>query len=201
MSSVRVVAVSGNFSAPSRTLTLTRQIVNALDQELVAESHLFELSSLAASVGKALCRRDVSPEAARALGLVESAGLLVVATPVYRGSYAGLFKHLFDLIDQDALIDVPVILAATGGSERHCLVIEHQLRPLFSFFQAITVPIGIYATPADFSDGQISSAQVLARIELAARQAAKLVRHRLPNAAERHLLQSAISLQGSPPQP
>lgn len=49
---------------------------------------------------------------------------------MYRGSYTGLFKHFFDFIHQDALIDKPILLAATGGSERHALVIDHQLRPL-----------------------------------------------------------------------
>ena len=78
--------------------------------------------------------------------------MLVVATPVFRGSYTGLFKHFFDFVHQDALIDKPVLLAATGGSERHALVIDHQLRPLFSFFQARTLPLGIYATDKDFVD-------------------------------------------------
>lgn len=77
---------------------------------------------------------------------IESADLLLVASPVYRGSYPGLLKHLFDLIDLNALIDTPVLLAATGGTERHALVLDHQLRPLFSFFQAITLPSG--STPA-----------------------------------------------------
>ncbi|MFQ2466534.1 NAD(P)H-dependent oxidoreductase [Aeromonas caviae] len=58
----------------------------------------------------------------------------MVATPVFRGSYTGLFKRFFDLIGQDTLTDKPVLLAATGGSQRHALVIDHQIRPLFSFF-------------------------------------------------------------------
>ncbi|WP_201748528.1 NAD(P)H-dependent oxidoreductase, partial [Escherichia coli] len=90
--------------------------------------------------------------------------LLVVAAPVHRGSYPGLFKHLIDFIELDALVDTPVLLAATGGSERHALVIDHQLRPLFSFLQAHTLPIGVYATPADFDGEHINSAALQARI-------------------------------------
>jgi len=51
-------------------------------------------------------------------------------------------------------------------------VIDHQLRPLFSFLQAHTLPIGVYATPADFSGDQVSSAALQARIVLAAERAA-----------------------------
>ncbi|WP_054907200.1 NAD(P)H-dependent oxidoreductase, partial [Pseudomonas sp. NBRC 111135] len=105
---------------------------------------------------------------------IETADLLVVASPVYRGSYPGLLKHLFDLVDMNALIDTPVLLAATGGSERHALVLDHQLRPLFSFFQSITLPIGVYASEADFANYQITSDTLRARIQLAAERAAPL---------------------------
>ena len=102
------------------------------------------------------------------------ADLLIVAAPVFRGSYPGLLKHLFDLIDLNALVNTPVLLAATGGSERHALVLDHQLRPLFSFFQALTLPIGVYATEADFANYQITSEPLKARIRLAAERAAPL---------------------------
>src|ERR671918_283478 len=59
---------------------------------------------------------------------------LMVASPVYRASFTGLFKHVFDFVGQYSLIDTPVLLAATGGSDRHALIIDHQFRPLFSFF-------------------------------------------------------------------
>ncbi|MNE59376.1 hypothetical protein D3C80_1544630 [compost metagenome] len=67
-----------------------------------------------------------------------------------------------------------MLLAATGGSERHALVLDHQLRPLFSFFQALTLPIGVYAAEADFDDYQISSETLKARIALAAERAAPI---------------------------
>jgi FMN reductase len=90
-----------------------------------------------------------------------------VATPVYRASYTGLFKHLFDLVHHESLIDIPVLLAATGGSDRHALVIDHQLRPLFSFFQAQTLPVGVYAVEKDFDGYDIASAALQERIALA----------------------------------
>ena len=84
-----------------------------------------------------------------------------MATPVYKAAYTGLFKHLFDLIDPKVLEGRPVILAATGGSDRHALVIEHHLRPLFAFFRAHAVPTGLYATNADFSaEGDLTEAMI-----------------------------------------
>ncbi|MBB5399817.1 MsuE subfamily FMN reductase [Paraburkholderia sp. JPY162] len=109
---------------------------------------------------------------------IETADALIVASPVYRASYTGLFKHLFDLVHHETLFDVPVLLAATGGSERHALVIDHQLRPLLSFFQAHTLPLGVYGSEADFNDHRVSSPLLSERIALAIERAAPLIAQR-----------------------
>jgi FMN reductase len=171
---LNVVAVSAGAYLPSRTLVLTQAIVAELENQLPISSHIIEFGSIARDVGGALSRSELSAEVEQQLRRIETADLLVVATPVYRGTYPGQFKHLFDLIDMNALIDTPVLLAATGGSERHALVIDHQLRPLFSFFQALTLPIGVYASEADFSNYQITSELLHARIQLAAERAVPL---------------------------
>ncbi|WP_342665157.1 NAD(P)H-dependent oxidoreductase [Kaistia granuli] len=112
--------------------------------------------------------------ARQAFEAILDADALVVASPVYKGSYLGLFKHLFDLIDPKQLAGKPVILGATGGSERHALVIEHQLRPLFGFFNTQIVPTGLYATEKDFDDGAVGPA-LSERIGVAASQLARLI--------------------------
>jgi FMN reductase len=171
---IKVVAVTGSTFRPSRTLVLTQSIVTELGKHLPIQSHLIELGDIARAVGGALSRKELPETVEHELRAIESADLLVVATPVYRGTYPGQFKHLFDLIDQNALIDTPVLLAATGGSERHALVLDHQLRPLFSFFQSLTLPIGVYASEADFDNYQITSEALKARIRLAAERATPL---------------------------
>jgi FMN reductase len=178
MTLVKAVVVSGSSSAPSKTLALAQRILSAVANEVAVDAHVIDIADVGSDLGRALTRRDLSPAAERALWHVENAEILIAATPVYRGSYTGHFKHLFDLIDQNALIDTPVILAATGGGDKHCLVIEHQLRPLFGFLQSYTVPIGVYASHADFEGGAVASPIVLARIVTAARQAVSLLRSR-----------------------
>jgi len=171
----KVVAVSGNVQRPSRTLVLVEELIAAIGDVLPIEAHTIELGPLAPQIGGALYRSQLPASVEAELAAIESADLLIVASPVYRGSYTGLFKHLFDFVHQDALIDVPVLLAATGGSDRHALVIDHQLRPLFSFFQARTLPIGVYASEQDFTGYAVGSAALKARIALAAERAAPLV--------------------------
>ncbi|MDO8944499.1 MAG: FMN reductase [Desulfobacterales bacterium] len=187
---LKVVAVSGGLQRPSRTLALVEQLLEGLTDALPLETRLVELGQIAPQFGGVLQRNRLPPEIEAVLGDIESADLLLVASPIYRGSYTGLFKHLFDFVQQDALIDVPVLLAATGGSERHALAIDHQLRPLFSFFQAQTLPIGVYAADREFDAYRVSSEALQARIALAVARAVPVLRQRIRRTAP-DLLQSA----------
>ncbi len=168
---LKLVAVSGGLQRPSRTLVLVEEIVAALSVVIPLEVRLIELGELAPALACSVYRNQLPPEAKTHIEAIEGADALVVASPVFRGSFTGLFKHLFDLIGQDALIDTPVLLAATGGSDRHSLVIEHQLRPLFAFFQALTLPLGVYASEHDFDGYEIASGALRRRISLAVERA------------------------------
>jgi FMN reductase len=178
---LKLVAVSGGLQRPSRTLALVEAIIAQLADHLPLDVHIVELSEIARDVGVTLDRRQASVEVESHLRAIEQADALIVASPVFRASFTGLFKHLFDLIGQDALLDVPVLLAATGGSERHALVLEHQLRPLFSFFQARTLPIGVYASTHDFTDYEVTREALRERIALAAERAVPWLASRHPS--------------------
>ena len=78
-----------------------------------------------------------------------------------------MFKHFVDFTAMEALTGTPVFLAATGGSPLHGLMIDQQMRPLFAMKQALTLPLGVYATEADFCDYQISNPALGKRIALA----------------------------------
>ena len=174
---LHIVAVSGGLQRPSRTLTLTRQLLDGIVDAQAARSdrtpttQLIELGEWVPKFGNVLHRSRLPSDVESLLQAVEGADLLLVSSPIYRGSYTGLFKHFFDFVQQDALIDKPVLLAATGGSERHALAIDHQLRPLFAFFQAHTLPVGVYATDRDFVDCRVSSDALRDRIALAVERA------------------------------
>ncbi|WP_423760335.1 FMN reductase [Burkholderia sp. NLJ2] len=181
---INVVAISGGLQRPSRTLALTDAIVAALGAALPIDTRLIELGKIGGRLAGALTRAQVPADLEAQIRAIETADALVVASPVYRASYTGLFKHLFDLVHHGALVDVPVLLAATGGSERHALVIDHQLRPLFSFFQARTLPIGVYASESDFDRYEIANQALRARIALAVGRAVPQLRpHALSAAA------------------
>lgn len=171
----RVVAVSGSLHEPSKTTALLAAIAAAIADRAEAEVQLIQLTEIGPSLAGALRREDLPLHVEEQLVAIEQADLLIVGSPVYRASFTGLFKHLFDFVGQYELVGKPVLLAATGGGERHALMIEHQLRPLFAFFQALTLPLGVYASNSDFDGYEITSEVLAGRIALAADRALPLV--------------------------
>ena len=93
---------------------------------------------------------------------VLDADALVVATPIYKDSYPGLFKHLIDLLDPQSLVHKPILIAATGGGDKHAPAVEHQLHPLFAFFEAHTLGTAVHVSDKDFEEGRLTSTAALA---------------------------------------
>ncbi|EIM31089.1 FMN reductase [Microvirga lotononidis] len=175
MSLPRIVGFSGSPRRPSKTRSLVEMVAAEVNSHRPARLEIFDLSDAGPGLGAALQRQDLTLPAAHIIDAIEQADALIVGTPVYKSAYTGLFKHAFDLVDPRALIGKPVLLTATGGGARHALVVEHALRPLFGFFEALTVPTAVYASDADFVDGQLDEAGVRERVSTAAQQLAGLI--------------------------
>lgn len=180
---IRIVGVSGSLTAPSRTTALVDAVVERLAARLEAEAsvepRIVELSAILPDLFAGPFRGDLGPGALEALAAVEQADVVVAGSPAYRAAYTGAFKHFFDYVGQYALVDKPVVLTATGGSDRHALLVEHQMRPLFGFFQALTLPLGIYGNEGDFTDYRVSSEELRERIDLSIGRAAPLLSYQL----------------------
>ncbi|OLP46721.1 FMN reductase [Rhizobium oryziradicis] len=174
-----VVGLAGSFSVPSKTRALVEDIVARAVEHFDVTSKVIDLSQFGPDLGNARSIDGLTGVSRDIVDNILNARTLIIAAPVYKGSYPGLFKHLFDLIDPAALAGKPILLVATGGGEKHALVIEHQLRPLFGFFEALTLPIGIYASEVDFVNGQPVSPRLIDRINRAVEQLE-------PHLAQRH---------------
>jgi FMN reductase len=164
---LRVVAVVGTTGPVSKTKALAELIIGRLAARIEVSVEIIEIHALNPGLGAAIERDQLDGRAAAAIAAVESADLLIAATPIFRGSYTGLFKHFFDFVGQYALANKPVLLVATGGSDRHAMVIDQALRPLFGFFQAWTAPMGIYLSSGDFDGTTVLNPEAYERIEVA----------------------------------
>lgn len=178
-----VVVVSAGTSEQSTSTLLGRMLGEAaLETEQLAGARLtvVELRPLAHAVVDALLTGFASGELAEAQDAVRRADALVVVSPVHSASFSALFKGFFDALETGALDGTPVLVAATAGSERHSLVLDHALRPLFGYLRAVVVPTGIFAAAGDWGSGEtgaggIAVAALRRRVTRAAGELAALV--------------------------
>ncbi|NEA66527.1 FMN reductase [Streptomyces sp. SID12488] len=151
---MKLVVVSAGLSVPSSTRLLADRLAAAVDRKADAgvqvDIQVVELRELAVEIAHNFTNGFPGRKLADALDAVTRADGLIVVTPVFSASYSGLFKSFFDVLEKDALAGKPVLVAATGGSARHSLVLEHAMRPLFAYLRAVVVPTAVYAASEDW---------------------------------------------------
>ncbi|MER6286693.1 FMN reductase [Streptomyces sviceus] len=159
---MKLVVVSAGLSVPSSTRLLGDRLAAAVGRAAEVDTQVVELRELAVEIAQNFTNGFPGRALAAAQEAVAAADGLIVVTPVFSASYSGLFKSFFDVLDPEALAGKPVLIAATGGSARHSLVLDHALRPLFAYLKAVVVPTGVYAASEDWGaeglDGRIERA-------------------------------------------
>jgi FMN reductase len=176
-----LAVVSAGLSVPSSTRMLADRLaqatVSALEERGIrTEVDVVELRDIAQDVTNNLLTGFPSPRLESALATVTGADGLIAVTPIFTTSYSGLFKSFIDVLEPESLTDQPVLLAATGGTERHSLALDYAMRPLFTYLHANPVPTAVYAASSDWGTGADAANPGLAgRIGRAARELAALV--------------------------
>jgi FMN reductase len=163
-----LVVVSAGLSNPSSSRLLADGLTAAtVDAVQDVEVTHVELRELAHQLTDQLLTGFPGAELAAAQAAVQSADGLIVVTPVFSASYTGLFKTFFDVLETGAIDGTPVLVAATAGTARHSLVLEHALRPLFTYLHAVVVPTGVFAATDDFAGTDLDARITRAANELA----------------------------------
>lgn len=182
-----LAVVSAGLSVPSSTRLLADRLAAAASLAAAGTGveltvRVVELRDLAHDLMNHLLTGFPSAPLRAALDTVAGADALIVATPIFNASYSGLFKSFFDTVGDGALADKPVLIAATGGSPRHSLALEHAVRPLFSYLRAVVVPTAVYAAAEDWGSAGPGEAHTAlnARIDRAAGELLREVARREP---------------------
>jgi FMN reductase len=175
---MKLVVVTAGLTQPSSTRLLADRLTEV-------EVRVVELRDLAVDIANNFVTGFPNTRLREVIEAVTQADGLVVVTPIFSGSYSGLFKSFFDVIDNTALAGKPVLIAATGGTARHSLALEHALRPLFAYLRTVVVPTAVYAAAEDWGGGRDAFTDGLGeRIARAAQELADLLLHRAPQRPE-----------------
>lgn len=164
---MKLVVVTAGLTVPSSTRLLADRLAAAVATQVDVDVRVIELRDLAVDIANHLVAGFPSPTLGDALRAVEEADGLIATTPIFTASYSGLFKSFFDLVDNEALTGKPVLIAATGGTARHSLALEHALRPMFAYLHAVVVPTAVYAASEDWASRDLAHRIDRAATELA----------------------------------
>jgi len=186
--SLKLVAISGNVRVPSRTEALVHATVSAISNHVPVSQFSFSLVEAGPVLLSSLTREALTPRGLAYIHQVETADILLIGSPIYRASYTGALKHLFDLVDYRALRGAIGLAVATGGTPLHGLAIEHQFRPLLGFFGVTVAATSLYALESDFEGTTLVSPQIIERIDQAAREIAALLPLAVPRNHARKLV-------------
>lgn len=170
----KLLVISAGVGSPSSTRLLADQLADAVTAGVTARGEsvdvdVLEIAPLAASLATTVTSGVAPADVATARDRVAAADGVIAVTPTFAASYSGLFKMFFDVLDPDALTGVPTLIAATAGTPRHSLVLDHAVRPLMSYLRADVVPTAVFAATEDFGSPELSGRIRRAGSELAAR--------------------------------
>jgi FMN reductase len=176
----RIAVVSGGLNEPSSTRLLADRLASAATRALAeldvdVELDMIDLRDHAQELTNMMLTGFAGSDLATAIDKVVKSDGLIAATPIFSASYSGLFKTFFDVLEPDVLAGKPVLIAATAGTARHSLALEHVVRPLFSYLRAVVVPTTVFAAAEDWGSGSGASEALSERVDRGARELARLV--------------------------
>jgi FMN reductase len=182
----RVVVVTAGLGTPSSTRLLGDRLAAATERHLRDAGispavETIELREHAHDLANHLVTGFPSPRLQAAIDDVLGADGLIAVSPIFSASYSGLFKLFFDVIERDALAGTPTLIAATGGTARHSLALEHAFRPLFAYLNAAVVATAVYAAADDWGTSDASAdGRLVERIDRASAELATALATAVP---------------------
>jgi len=173
METLRITVLSAGLGVPSSSRLLADQLAAAAERRLTAGGHevlvdVVELRDLAVDIANNFVTGYAAPRLAEVIAGVEASDGIIAVTPVFSASYSGLFKSFFDVLDPKSLDGKAALLGATGGTDRHQMVLDYALRPLFSYLRTRTAATGVFAGPQDWGTAEEGGSSLADRIERAA---------------------------------
>jgi FMN reductase len=180
METRRITVLSAGLGVPSSTRLLADQLAAAATRQLTAAGYevttdVVELRDLAVDIANNFVTGFAAPRLAEVIAGVESSDGIIAVTPVFSASYSGLFKSFIDVMDPKSLDGKAALLGATGGTDRHQMVLDHAMRPLFSYLRTRTAATAVFAGPQDWGNTDDGGTPLSLRIERAAAEFSHLL--------------------------
>jgi FMN reductase len=152
----RLVAVVGAVTPPGRLNAAVQYAVDQASAQPAVTATLLHLGDHRVSFADGRPPDRFPDDTARVVCALAEADAVLLASPVYRGSFTGALKNLLDLTPLDALRNKPVGIVAMGATPHHYLGVDWHLRAVLAWFGALVAPTGVYLESAHFQEGKLT---------------------------------------------
>jgi FMN reductase len=185
----RITVLSAGLGVPSSSRLLADQLAASAEHQLAAAGYavtadVLELRDLAVEIANNFVTGYAAPRLAEAIAGVEASDGIIAVSPVFSASYSGLFKSFIDVLDPKSLEGKAVLLGATAGTDRHQMVLDFAMRPLFTYLRTRTAATAVFAGPQDWGSAGDGGTPLSARIERAAGEFSRLLEGAQPRSRQ-----------------
>jgi FMN reductase len=169
----RITVISAGLGVPSSSRLLADQLAASAERQLAAAGYavdiqVVELRDLAVDIANNFVTGYAAPRLAEVIAGVDSSDGLIAVSPVFSASYSGLFKSFIDVLDPKSLEGKAVVLAATAGTDRHQMVLDYAMRPLFTYLRTRIAATAVFAGPQDWGNNDDGGSPLSVRVDRAA---------------------------------
>jgi FMN reductase len=169
----RITVISAGLGVPSSSRLLADQLAASAERQLAAAGYavdieVVELRDLAVDIANNFVTGYAAPRLAEVIAGVEASDGLIAVSPVFSASYSGLFKSFIDVLDPKALEGKAVLIGATAGTDRHQMVLDFAMRPLFTYLRSRIAATAVFAGPQDWGNNDDGGSPLSVRVDRAA---------------------------------
>jgi len=154
----KLVAVVGSVTPPGRLNQAMGLAIETAAARPDCSASLVNLADYRISFADGRPLDRLEDDSAHLVGQIVAADAVLLASPVYRGSFTGALKNLLDLAPVEALRGKPVGIVAMGATLHHYLGVDWHLRAVLAWFGALALPTSVYLESAHFKDGKLADA-------------------------------------------
>lgn len=180
METRRITVISAGLGVPSSSRLLADQLAASAERQLAAAGYavdieVVELRDLAVDIANNFVTGYAAPRLADVISGVEASDGVIAVSPVFSASYSGLFKSFIDVLDPKALEGKAVLLGATAGTDRHQMVLDFAMRPLFTYLRTRIAATAVFAGPQDWGNNDDGGSPLSVRVDRAAGEFVRLL--------------------------
>jgi FMN reductase len=152
----KLVAILGSVTPPGRMLNAITWTIEASRAVHGLQTALINLADYRIAFADGRPPEQYGDDTASLLARIQQADVILMASPVYRGTFTGALKNLLDHLPIEALAGKPIGIVAMGATTHHYLGIDWHLRDVLAWFGAIVAPTSVYLSSSDFVTGNLS---------------------------------------------